>query len=403
MPTFSPNLPNKQPLQNAKKIGVVGLGNRGSALAQRLAVSRRAEIIAGFDARPEIAAEFCKRREVVVPVRPKFEDLLGPEIDALVIATPDDLHACYANAAMRAGKAVLCEKPMAIQLAHCDSMLLCQRETNSPLKIGFNLRYHPMYQRMREIAESGELGPIRAVWVRHFVGMGGNYYFQDWHALRSRANTLLLQKATHDIDIVHYVTGSYSRRVMAIGNRSYFGGSQPDDLKCEECPEQFTCPESAYPAELVRNQCAFRSEIDVEDNELLLMELENGALVSYAQCQFTPDYHRSYTFIGTRGRMECFEPQKRRSGWQNDHRIEILFRDAKSRRTERFQLDSGGHGGADTRMLHAWLDDLSAERYDESNPIAGRQSVAVGCLGAESLRGANDWKEIPPIPYPSGN
>jgi predicted dehydrogenase len=325
--------------------------------------------------------------------------MLSPEIDAIVIATPDDLHACYANAAMRAGKAVLCEKPMAINLADCDSMLLCQRETHAPFKIGFNLRHHPMYQRMREIAESGELGSIRSVWVRHFVGMGGNYYFQDWHGLRSRANTLLLQKGTHDIDIIHYVTGFYSKRVMAIGNRSYFGGDQPDDLTCQECPEQFSCPESAYQADLVRSQCAFRREIDIEDNEILLMELENGALVSYTQCQFTPDYHRSYTFIGTKGRMECFEPQTRRNGWQNDHRIEILFRGAKTRRTECFQLDAGGHGGADARMLHSWLDDLVANRYNESNPVAGRQSVAVGCLGAESLRGVNDWKDVPPLPY----
>lgn len=62
-------------------------------------------------------------------------------------------------------------------------------------------------------------------------------------------------------------------------------------------------------------------------------------------------------------------------------------------------MSSGHHGGADMDMLDHWMRTLKSGEYDETNPVGGRQSVAVGCLGAESLRGANDWKAIPPLPY----
>ncbi len=56
---------------------------------------------------------------------------------------------------------------------------------------------------LRRVIQEGRIGEVKAViWCRHFVGNGGDYYFKDWHADRSRTTGLLLQKAAHDIDVM---------------------------------------------------------------------------------------------------------------------------------------------------------------------------------------------------------
>ena len=382
------------------RVGIIGVGNRGAYLAQRVRETGLATVVGGVDTSTEHTQRWMAYHKLDFPVTSSRERLLAdPSLDAVIVATPDDCHAADACAALRSGKAVFCEKPMAISIADCDAMLRTQQETGGLLRIGFNLRFHPVIQAMRDIAQSGDLGKLTSVWVRHFVGQGGNFYFHDWHSLRSRANSLLLQKATHDFDVIHFVSGRFTRRVVALGNRMYYGGDRPNDLTCPACDERFTCPESMLDKDNPRRQCAFRSEIDVEDNEMVMMEMEDGILANYAQCHFTPDYQRSYVFIGTKGRVESFLKQYRRGHWQKEDRLEVLFRDRRPGRTYNFpNADDEGHGGADPLMIRDWIQSVQARRPDVLNPVAGRQSVAVGCLAAQSLREGNAWQTIPPLP-----
>jgi predicted dehydrogenase len=382
-------------------IGLIGAGGRGVSLAKVVNGTGLAKVTVATDVRPENARHCMTLVATDVPLVASKGDILKDEsIAAVIVATPDHCHVEDACDALRAGKAVFCEKPMAISIADCDAMLRVQQQTGGLLRIGFNLRFHPMFRAMRDVAQSGELGKLTSVWVRHFVGHGGNFYFQDWHSIRARANSLLLQKATHDFDVIHFVTGRFTRRVMAMGNRAYYGGDRPNDLTCPACDERFTCPEAMLDKENLRRQCAFRSEIDVEDNEMVMMELEDGILANYSQCQFTPDYQRSYVFIGTQGRMECFCRQYRRNYGQKDYRLEVLFRDRRPGKTYHFPNDDEdeGHGGADPLIVLDWLQSVTAQQQDRQNPIAGRQSVAVGCLAAKSLRGDNAWQAVPPLP-----
>ncbi|MDD5704766.1 MAG: Gfo/Idh/MocA family oxidoreductase [Kiritimatiellae bacterium] len=388
-------------MQKQLRIGIVGVGNRGACLARNVLDSGLATVVGGMDAFPEQARKFMQYHKLDFPLSTSRDALLADRLlDGVIVATPDDCHAADACAALRAGKAVFCEKPMAISIEDCDAMLRTQSETGGALRIGFNLRFHPMIRAMREIVQAGELGRLTAVWVRHFVGHGGNFYFQDWHSLKERANSLLLQKATHDFDVIHFVSGRFTRRVVALGGRAYYGGDRPNDLTCPACDERFTCPEAMLDSDNYRRQCAFRKEIDIEDNEMVMMEMEDGILANYSQCQFTPDYHRSYVFIGTQGRLETFMTQHRRGGWQREDRLEVLYRDLRPAKTYHFPAVNAaeGHGGADPLMVRDWLRCVQTGETDRDNPIAGRQSVAVGCLAARSLRGGNAWEKLPRLP-----
>ena len=112
---------------------------------------------------------------------------------------------------------------MAIRVEDTDAMLALAMENRTRLFVGHNMRHMPVIRQMKAIVDSGRIGRVRAIWCRHFVGTGGDFYFKDWHADRSKATSLLLQKGAHDIDVIHWLAGGYTRRVSGIGDLAVYG------------------------------------------------------------------------------------------------------------------------------------------------------------------------------------
>lgn len=378
---------------NKLRIGVIGVWGRG-AIARHWQNSGRAEVVAGADIDERHLDLFKKEISPNAFITKDYRELLArPDIDAISVTSPDYMHEEHAVAALEAGKHVFCEKPLAITIDGCDHILRTWKASGKKLMVGFNMRYMNMIRTMKEIVDAGTIGEIKAVWVRHFVGYGGDFYYHDWHGTRENTTGLLLQKGSHDIDVVHWITGTYTKRVVAMGSLDFFGGDKPNDLTCDTCPEVKTCLE-AQPGSS-RVQCAFRKEIDVEDNNLVLMDMEGGIKAAYMQCHFTPDYHRNYTFIGTEGRLENSEPdgkvwvKTRRSGTWKEY----------ADRTYQVKTAVGGHGGADPVICNDFLDMVLEGKDPLATPVAGRMSVAVGCAASESLRNGNVPVDIPSIKW----
>ncbi len=97
--------------------------------------------------------------------------LADPSIDAVHVLTPNALHFPMSMAALEAGKAVLCEKPLTVTSAEAKKMVALAAKKNLPNAVCHNLRYYPVVQHVRRIIESGELGEIL-----HVQGT----YSQDW-------------------------------------------------------------------------------------------------------------------------------------------------------------------------------------------------------------------------------
>jgi len=181
-----------------------------------------------------------------------------------------------------------------------------------------------------------------------------------------------------------------------MGSLDFFGGNRDNDLVCTECEDLDTCPDVF--AAPTRQQCAFRQEVDIEDNNLVLMELEGGIKAAYLQCHFTPDYVRNYCFIGTKGRMECVDA---------DGPITVLTRRGNeplklANRTYTVKPAEGGHGGADPVIAGDFVNMLLTGKEPVATPLAGRMSVAVGVRAAESLRNGSIPLEVPPPPEFAG-
>ena len=105
------------------------------------------------------------RRAAVYPWQ---QLLLDDEVDAIYVATPVYLHAEQTIAAAEAGKHVLCEKPMALNVAECDRMMAACRANNVKLGVAYYRHFYPVVRRVKELLGSGELGVPIVVQVNAF-------------------------------------------------------------------------------------------------------------------------------------------------------------------------------------------------------------------------------------------
>lgn len=132
------------------------------------------------------------------------EAFADPAIDAVDLCLPTDKHAPLAIAAMRAGKHVLVEKPMALNEAQCQQMLEASRETGKILMCAQVLRFFPAYTKLRELVQNGGLGPIRsAVFRRRCAAPTWNPWITDVANSGGGVFDLLI----HDIDFCLHAFG----------------------------------------------------------------------------------------------------------------------------------------------------------------------------------------------------
>ena len=317
--------------------------------------------------------------------------LLAADLDAVFVLSPDYLHEQHAVAALEAGLAVYLEKPMAVTTAGCDRILAAARRTGSKLYVGHNMRHMPVIQAMRELILAGAIGEVKAIWCRHFVGHGGDFYFKDWHAERAKSTGLLLQKGAHDIDAIHWLAGGYTRRVTAMGALTVFGQSAERAHGTEGYlpPEGWSHLETWPPSA----QTGLNPALDVEDLSMMTMALDNGVFATYQQCHYTPDYWRNYTVIGDEGRLENF-------GDGTGAQVKVWNTRRKSYpeaadRTVVIGEAQGGHGGADPMIVGEFLRFVRDGEATLTSPIAAREAVATGCAATESLRADGVAVDVP--------
>lgn len=375
------------------RIGVIGVGGRGSLANYAHRPGEGSRIIAGADLHSVALEAFRRLHGDHVATENDYRRLVDrTDIDAVFIATPDDCHEEHAVAALQAGKAVYLEKPMAITIAGCDRILQAAYETGQVLYIGHNMRHMPFVLKMKQLIDDGRIGQVKAIWCRHFISYGGEAYFKDWHAERERSTGLLLQKGAHDIDVIHWLAGAYSQRVHAMGGLTLYGDVQ--DRRHPDEPPQIRAIPDLWPPTA---QTGLNPIIDIEDLSMMQMRLANGVFASYQQCCYTPDAWRNYTVIGTEGRIENY----------GDYAGRVKIRlwnkppDYKEHGDEEFVIegDLKTHGGADPRIVQEFLDIVRGVAKPSVTPLDARFSVAAGCCATDSLRCGGNPMDVPDVPH----
>ncbi len=372
------------------RIGVIGTGGRGQLARHAHKPGQGSRVVACCDVNPKALEAGREWYGKDVFATRKYQDLLAMDLDAVFVTSPDFLHEEQGVASLERGIAVYLEKPMAITIKGCDRLLRKAKERKARLFVGHNMRYMTIFRKMKELVDKGAIGEVRTIWCRHFVSYGGDAYFRDWHSERRYSTGLLLQKGAHDIDMMHWLTGSYSKRVSAFGNLSVYN-------RCGRRKESElgnAMFNSAHWPPL--KQKGFSPKIDVEDQSAVIMEMENGIVGSYLQCHFTPDSCRNYTLIGTEGRMENLGdgPDSPIFLWNQRADHYRIIGDEVHRGDK---ADDGGHGGADPVIVKEFLQFARHGGKTTATPEAARMAVATGCQATLSLRSGGTPMKVPAV------
>ncbi|HEX2679774.1 MAG TPA: Gfo/Idh/MocA family oxidoreductase, partial [Candidatus Dormibacteraeota bacterium] len=319
-----------------------------------------------------------------------IDELIAGKPDAAFVLTPDWRHERDAVRLLEAGIAVYLEKPMAISTEACDRILAAAARSGARLYVGHNMRHMAFVREMKRLVDAGAIGQVKTVWARHFVGHGGDFFFRDWHADRRKTTGLLLQKGAHDIDVIHWLAGGYSQTVHAFGTLAVYG--ETADRRAGGESWWKTGRLDAWPPRSIR---PLNDVVDVEDLSLMQMTLDNGVLASYLQCNFTPDYWRSYTVVGDEGRLENFGDGDEGTVIKVWNRRKRGFAEADV--TLPIQVAIGGHGGADALIVAEFIRFVRDGGATETSPIAARYAVAAADAATESLRHGGIPADVPPL------
>jgi myo-inositol 2-dehydrogenase/D-chiro-inositol 1-dehydrogenase len=133
-------------------------------------------------------------------------------VDALLVASPTDTHADLIEAGSRAGKAILCEKPVDLDVARARAAVAAAERAGILLAIGFNRRYDPSFRRLRDGIDAGEIGPVESVLiVSRDPSPPPVAYVQ-------RSGGMFRDMTIHDLDMARWLLGEEPVEVTAHGS-----------------------------------------------------------------------------------------------------------------------------------------------------------------------------------------
>jgi len=196
---------------SALRIGVVGVGRIGAMHARLLASQVPGAAVAAVnDALP--AAARALGDELGVPVADTAEELMArPDVDAVAICSSTETHAALITAAADAGKAIFCEKPVSHDLMEVDRALDAVRQSGVPFQIGFNRRFDPAHQSVRDAVVDGRVGEP------HLLRITSRDPYPPPASYVRASGGIFLDMTIHDFDMARYVTGSEVVEVYARG------------------------------------------------------------------------------------------------------------------------------------------------------------------------------------------
>ena len=198
------------------KVGLIGCGNMGSGLARNCSKLENAVVVGVADPIVEKARELAD--ELNIRAFGDHRELLTEDnIDAVIVAVPNFLHAETSVAAAESGKHVFCEKPMALTIDDCDKMIRAAKANGIKLMVGQVLRYLPVFSKMKEIIDSGALGEPFSIYVSR-LGRGSWGNPQHWRMKAAMCGGMLYELSVHELDYMRYICGDVDSVSAFMGN-----------------------------------------------------------------------------------------------------------------------------------------------------------------------------------------
>jgi predicted dehydrogenase len=257
---------------NIVRVGIIGIGNMGTGHAKYLYQNEviGAQLTAMCDERLE-RRQWAEENLPGVKIYAEVEHLLASGlIDAVIVATPHYSHPKLAIRSFELGLHVLIEKPAGVYTKEVRAMNNAAKQSGKVFGIVYNQRTNPLYQKLRDLVSSGELGEIRRTnWIITSWYRSQSYYNSGgWRATWSgEGGGVLINQCPHQLDLWQWTTGLIPKRMRAF------------------------CSFGKY-----RN-------IEVEDEVTAYVEYENGATGVFITTIAEPGGTNRYEIVGDRGKV----------------------------------------------------------------------------------------------------
>jgi predicted dehydrogenase len=201
-------------------VGLVGCGRAANDVADAIDATDGLEVVAAFDEIEAAATALARPRGATV--HPTLDDLLrDPKVAIIYVGIPHHQLAAAAAAALRSGRHVLCEKPMALDPAEALGLGELAAETGKTLGVFFEVREAGTVQLARELIAGGVIGAVQFIQLRTMIDKPQSYWrgrdgALNWRTKFAEAGGgVLLMNTVHQIDAVRFMTGLEVTRVNA--------------------------------------------------------------------------------------------------------------------------------------------------------------------------------------------
>lgn len=373
--------PRHKKLTKPVTVVLIGAGHRGSIYAD-YAVKNPGEmqIVA-------VADSNYKRRNAIrhrhkIPDSYAFntwqEVFNGPRIaDAVIIATPDDMHTQPCLAALDAGYDILLEKPIAPSEDECRMILEKAKAGKNIVGVCHVLRYSPYFRELKEILDAGLIGNI--ISVQHMepieqVHMSHSYVRGKWRNSKT-ATPIVLAKSSHDTDIIRWLVNSNVKDVHCFGNLKWFTTGNAPEGSTERCTDgcavEKTCPYSALQIYLRDKKRLYVFDMPKDRSEWDRYILEKLKTTDYGRCVYRMDNdqpdHLTVNMIFENGVTAAFSMEAHVSYEGRRTRImgsmgdivgdmeSFVLTDFRTRKQTSWEMKTDAHGGGDHRLVKDWL------------------------------------------------
>ena len=224
----APAFLSAQGTNNEIRVGIIGIGSRGSSLLSRIVQVPNVRVVAVCDIDPEARERASKIAERDKPdVMTDYRKLLDrKDIDAVFVATPVDLHKEMAMAALEVHKHLYLEKPLGNSPEEVKAVFEATKKSRGQLQTGFQLRYDPSRRAAIEHIHQGGIGKIAYMQGnRHTIDLPRE---NEWLFTASRSGNSIVEQAVHIMDLMNWAMKTHPVRAIGSGGINVYHDEPPD-------------------------------------------------------------------------------------------------------------------------------------------------------------------------------
>jgi predicted dehydrogenase len=351
------------------KFNVIGAGLMGLEHIRVTLLEGRATIHGVFDPNPrsavvanEVFARFAPEGGGLCAYGSLEEACNDPEVDGLIICTPNYTHIDVVREAVKSGKHILLEKPMATTIPDAHEITRLVENYDAVFQIGLQYRYKAIYvEAIYEALERKSIGAIKAInMLEHRLPFLDKV--NQWNKFSKYSGGTLVEKCCHYFDLMNLCAQSRPVSVFASGGMAVnFREFEYDNEKS-----------------------------DIVDNAAVIVTYENGVRANFNLCMFSPMFYEELILCGDEGRLKTFEHEDFLPGPRVKTHLEVLRGEgAPSRITAPCyppHIEELGHNGA-TYFEHVhFVDNIEGKRTNAATAEEGLWSIVVGAAAEESVK-----------------